>query len=118
MQKIVCLLNETLIYENAANLQSLKKKIKNLIYDFEEIEVESENFEVVYDLTSFFENHSYLNITEIAKRADINPGLMRQYTSGIKFPSEDRVKIIEKAIKEIGKELIRVKLHKPQRELA
>ena len=37
-----------------------------------------------YDLQSFFNYFSFLNVTEIAKRAGINPSLMRQYSSGIK----------------------------------
>lgn len=105
-----------LIYDYANNLQNLMNKLKNLIYEFEKVEVD--HFEISYDLTSFFENHSYLNISDIAKRAGINPGLMRQYASGNKFPSEDRVMEIEDAIREIGKELSKVKLHKSIREYA
>ncbi len=101
----------TLIYDYSNTLQSLKNKLKELILEFENKKVD--DFEVSYDLTSFFESHSYLNITDIAKRAEINPTLMRQYAAGIKFPSEDRVKQIEHAIREIGKELTKVKLHKP-----
>lgn len=103
-----------LIYDLANNLAALKKKLITLISEFENIEVT--DFEVSYDLTTFFEQFSYLNITDIAKRAGINPGLMRQYSSGIKFPSEDRVIEIEDAIRAIGKELSRVKLHKPKPE--
>ena len=43
---------------------------------------------------------------------------MRQYSSGLKFPSEERVKEIESAIREIGKELSKIKLHKRDREYA
>jgi hypothetical protein len=39
---------------------------------------------------------------------------MSHYASGIKFPSEERVKEIEAAIREIGKELSKVKLHKAE----
>ena len=41
-----------------------------------------------YDLQSFFNYFSFLNVTEIAKRAGINPSLMRQYSSGIKNAGE------------------------------
>ena len=41
-----------------------------------------------YDLQSFFNYFSFLNVTEIAKRAGINPSLMRQYNSGIKNAGE------------------------------
>ena len=63
---------------------------------------------------AFFETYSYLNISDIAKVAGINPGLMRQYSSGNKFPSKERVKEIEKAVKKIGRELTQVNLHKSQ----
>jgi hypothetical protein len=43
---------------------------------------------------------------------------MRQYSIGNKFPSADRVQEIEDAVKAIGKELSKVKLHKSQKELA
>ena len=45
-------------------------------------------FNYQYDLQSFFEYFSFLNVSEIAKRAGINPSLMRQYTSGIKNAGE------------------------------
>ena len=102
--------NNNLIIESAPSLEKLKKKIQKAVSDIEKIEVDT--YEVSYDLTSFFEQYSYLNISNIAKRANISPLLMRQYSAGIKFPSGKRVKEIELAIKEIGKELSRVKLHK------
>jgi len=105
-----------LIVDSAKTLEALKKKIANLVYEFEEVQVGE--FEISYDLTSFFEEYSFLNISDLAKRAGINPTLMRQYVSGNKYPSEERVQEIENAVKAIGKELTRVKLHKPQRQLA
>ena len=51
----------------------------------QEYEVE---FMYSYDLCSFFEYFSFFNTTEIAKRAHINPSLMRQYTSGVKKAGE------------------------------
>ncbi len=103
-------INNNLIIESAPSLEKLKKKIQKAVYDIEKIEVDT--YEISYDLTSFFEQYSYLNISNIAKRADISPLMMRQYSAGIKFPSAERVKSIEKAIQDIGKELSRVKLHK------
>ena len=81
-------IKETLITDSATTLSALEKNLKDLIQDFEGVEVSE--FEVSYDLTSFFDNHSYLNISDIAKRAGINQALMRQYASGNKFPSEER----------------------------
>lgn len=41
-----------------------------------------------YDLQSFFNYFSYLNISEVAKRAGINQSLFRQYACGIKNAGE------------------------------
>jgi hypothetical protein len=86
------------------------------IYDFENAQVE--DFDISYDLTSFFEQYPYINITEIANKSGINYGLMRQYSIGYKFPSLERVKKIEEVIREIGRRLSRIKLHKPGRAIA
>lgn len=87
-----------------------------MILDFENVEVE--DFEISYDLTSFFEQYSFINVSELGAKAGISAGMMRQYASGLKFPSEDRVLQIKNAVREIGKELSKVKLHKPKREHA
>jgi len=109
-------INENLIVDSASTLEALKKQLKKLILEIEEVEVE--DFQVSYDLTSFFTEHSYLNVSDIAKRVGINENLMRQYASGHKFPSEERVKEIQKSIREIGKELSKTNLHKPKKEYA
>lgn len=101
-----------LIYDVANSMTSLQKKLKTAVLEIENVEIE--DFDVSYDLTSFFEQHSYLKITDIAKYAEINQALMRQYAAGVKYPSEDRVKQIEKAIRQIGRDLTKVKLHKSQ----
>lgn len=105
-----------LIVDSAKTSNALKKKMKQLILDFENIEVEE--FEVSYDLTSFTEQYPYLNLSEVAVKAGISQQMMRQYTSGAKFPSEQRVKQIENAIHEIAKELSKLRLHKSLREYA
>ncbi|MEO5565005.1 MAG: hypothetical protein ABIR18_16280 [Chitinophagaceae bacterium] len=99
-----------LIVDSASNLERLKKKMKVLIFDFEDQEVIS--FDISYDLTSFFEQYPFVNIAEIANKSGINYSLMRQYSIGYKFPSSERVGKIEDAIREIGKELAKIKLHK------
>ena len=104
--------NGNLIYDVANSIASLKKKLKTAVLEIENVEIQ--DFDVSYDLTTFFEQHSYLNISDIAKYAEINQALMRQYAAGVKYPSEDRVKQIEKAIRQIGKDLTKVKLHKSQ----
>lgn len=45
-------------------------------------------FEYKYDLQSFFNYFSFLNVSDIAHRANVNPSLMRQYSRGIKKAGE------------------------------
>ena len=62
-------------------------------------------FEYKYDLQSFFEYFSFLNVTEIAKRAGINPSLMRQYTRGIKNAGEKTYARLAVCMADITKDL-------------
>lgn len=45
-------------------------------------------FTYKYDIQAFFKEFSFLNATDIARRAGINPSLMRQYASGVKKAGE------------------------------
>jgi len=103
---------DALIVDFASTLETLKKKLAKLVKD--DFSIEVSGFDISYDLTSFFEQYSYLSISDIARKTGINPALMRHYASGIKFPSEERVKEIESAIREIGRELSKVRLHKAE----
>ncbi|MBK8501087.1 MAG: type II toxin-antitoxin system HicB family antitoxin [Saprospiraceae bacterium] len=67
-------------------------------------------FELVMDIQEFFMVNEYINITSLAKRIGMNASLLRQYSKGIKFPSLEQVAKIEKAIKQIGRELSRTEL--------
>lgn len=58
-----------------------------------------------YDLQSFFEYFSFLNVSDIAKRAGINPSLMRQYARGIKTAGEKTYGKLSACIDNISKEL-------------
>jgi hypothetical protein len=109
-------INNNLIIDSASSLDSLKRKIKKTVEKIEKINIDS--FEISYDLSTFFEQYSYLNVSNIAKRANISPLLMRQYSAGIKFPSAERVKEIENAIHTIGEELSKVRIHKRERASA
>lgn len=62
-------------------------------------------FEYKYDLRSFFNYFSFLNVTEIAKRAGINPSLMRQYTSGVKVAGETTYRKLSSCVAQIKSEL-------------
>ena len=58
-----------------------------------------------YDLRSFFDYFSFLNVSDIAKRAGINPSLMRQYSRGIKTAGEKTYSRLTECITSITKEL-------------
>ena len=62
-------------------------------------------FHYQYDLQSFFDYFSFLNVTEIAKRSGINPSLMRQYTRGIKNAGEKTYERVADCMASITKEL-------------
>ena len=109
-------INGNLIVDSASTLDKLKNKMKNLVFDFEELKVD--DFVLSFDLTTFFDQYPFINIMEIANKSGINYGLMRQYSIGYKFPSEERVKKIEDTIREIGRQLSKIKLHKAQKAVA
>lgn len=63
------------------------------------------DFSYQYDLQSFFEYFSFLNVTDIARRAGINPSLMRQYASGIKNAGERTYARLSACMDSLTKEL-------------
>lgn len=58
-----------------------------------------------FDLRYYFEHYSYLNITEFAKKININSSLLRQYRKGLAYSSETQFDTIRKGLHYIGKEL-------------
>lgn len=58
-----------------------------------------------YDIESFFNRFSYLNISRVAERAGINSSLMRQYASGVTKAGQKQYEKIRKAISCIAEEL-------------
>ncbi len=59
------------------------------------------------DLRSFFELVREVKISNIAKKAGINPSLLRRYKLG-ETASEEQLKKIETAVHRLGEELISV----------
>jgi predicted RNase H-like HicB family nuclease len=68
-------------------------------------------FLIRYDLQAFFEEFEELKISSIAKRANLNESLLRQYASGNKYPSPEQAKKIETALHELGEKLNNVALY-------
>jgi predicted RNase H-like HicB family nuclease len=71
-------------------------------------ELDNPEFVYKFDIPSFFENFDYLKISKVALKAGINESLLRQYKTKKAFASEEQTKKVEKAIHELGKELMTV----------
>lgn len=63
------------------------------------------DFVYKYDLQSFFNFFSFLNVNEIARRSGINPSLMRQYSRGIKRAGEKTYARMSVCLSDITREL-------------
>ena len=101
-------IGDNLILDSGTNLATLERKLKKALKDF--VGIEEVQFEYAFDLTVFFEQFNFLNQSKIAELAGINPGLIRQYSSGHKQPSIDQVGKIENAIHKLGIQLKSVQL--------
>lgn len=102
------LINENLFINSANSLKALEAKLRKSLKQFEGLgQVE---FEYAYDLTIFFEQFNFLNQSKLAELAGINPGLLRQYSSGHKQPSREQVARIQKAVRHLAARLKTVQL--------
>lgn len=63
-------------------------------------------FEWKYDLQSFFNYFSVLNVSELARKSGVNASLLRQYRNGFAKASEKQYDKIRQCIQQIGQELI------------
>jgi len=100
---------DDLISEFATSVDALEKKMRKLLKDFHQLP--NIEFEHSYDLTVFFEEYDFLKQSKIAELAGMNPGLLRQYASGVKHPSPAQAKKIEKAVHDLAKELKAVSIY-------
>lgn len=68
-------------------------------------EVPELEFDFKYDLQSFFDYFSVINVTKLAEKAGINASLLRQYRSGAAKAGQKQYDKLENVIHEIGREL-------------
>ncbi|WP_372920478.1 type II toxin-antitoxin system HicB family antitoxin [Salegentibacter sp.] len=80
-----------------------RKLNENWVQEIEQLT----EFEYQLDIASFFKLLP-IKISAIAEKTGINPSLMRQYASGKANVSEKRAREIEKAIHELGEDLLSV----------
>lgn len=97
--------NHNLITDFAETIVELEGKIKSLLWDFEELAPEQVKFIHQYDIYALFKRFDFLKISTVAEHAGMNPGLLRQYVSGTKNPSEEQAKKIEKTLHNLAAEL-------------
>lgn len=69
------------------------EETKELVENVPELE-----FEFKYDIQSFFNYFSFLNISAVADMAGINASLMRQYSAGIATAGEKQYVKIRRAV--------------------
>jgi len=97
--------NDNLIADAGTDIADLEQKFKKLLNDFEGVDPDELEFVHLYDVYALFQKFDFLNISKIADRAGINPGLMRQYASGVKHPSLSRAKEIENVLHELAAQM-------------
>ncbi len=106
----------------ADSKKEVLENLKMLIKDYQEhegkedsfwgkVDVEKVSFELRYDLQAFFAEYDFLNASAIARHADMNESLVRQYASGKKFPSAEQTKKLESTIKALTKPLQKLSLY-------
>ncbi len=103
------------VKEVLANLRSLLADF--IIHEgqhskkWKKVDIATVEFNIKYDLQAFFEEHSYLNISEVAKRAGMNTSLLRGYAPGSKHASAEQTKKIEETLHRLASELQEVSLY-------
>jgi len=106
---------------SGATIEEIEQNLRALIDDYVENESSAYNewksvkssdvqFDHVYDLSAFFEVFDDVKVVGIARRAGINPSLVRHYVAGTKYPSPQQAKRLEMAIHELGDKLREVVL--------
>ena len=102
----------------SALLQNIKDSIEDYV-DHEgkkdkfwsKIDLSNTQFNISFDLQAFFKEFKEIKISSLAVLAELNPSLLRQYASGIKFPSVDQAKKIELAVHALAKKLNKVAIY-------
>jgi transcriptional regulator with XRE-family HTH domain len=101
---------DNLIVDFGKTVDGLKKKMTKLLFDFHKLSSTKYAFEIQYDISGLFDDKKYLNASAVADRAGISRLMLRQYRSGHKFPTKEKLEKLEAAIHEIGEELKALKI--------
>ena len=89
---------------------SVKEVVESYIEHGDELPEELKDIQFVYkyDVASIFNYYDWINVSRFAKKAGINPSLMRQYRMGKTYISENQTEKIEKTLHALGSELTEV----------
>lgn len=105
------LYKDNLIVDMAATVLQLENQLKQLLFDFEDVDPNAVQFNHLYDVYALFAQFDFLNISKVAKQADINPGLLRQYASGVKNPSATQAKKLEDTLHNLAKQMQNISVY-------
>ena len=94
-------------FENSVReiIQFYKEDGKELPEELKDVQ-----FVYKYDIASMFNYYNWINVSQFAKKAGINPSLMRQYRIGKTYISENQIGKIERVLHSLGNELAAIKL--------
>lgn len=106
--------DDNLMVDSATSIDVLKKRFEKLLKNFHNIKSNNLEFDIQYDIAGLFDQKKYLNASAIADQAGISRGLMRQYMAGNKYPSAERALVIQNTIRNLGKELQKIKMAIPK----
>lgn len=109
------------ILEMAESLDALIASFRYQIQDYIEhegkdklewqnVNVADIEFDFVATLDGLFDTFSFLKISTVAKEAGINPSLLRQYASGVKFPSLNVAQKIEQTIHRLAQSMLKMQV--------
>jgi predicted RNase H-like HicB family nuclease len=103
-----------------SSVEEAKNNLQNAICDYVDMykqtgkaiprELQNPVFVYKYDMASFFDCFKWINVSNFAQKAEINPSLLLQYKNKITFASEKQKEKIQKTINQMGKELAAVRL--------
>jgi len=89
---------EEMILSYTENGRKIPEELKNLQFVYK------------YDIASMFDYYDWINVSRFAKKAGINPSLMRQYRIGKTYISESQKNKIENTLHSLGNELATIRL--------
>ena len=103
----------TTVEEAKADFEnSVKEMILSYTETNREIPDELKDIQFIYkyDIASMFNYYDWINVSKFARKAGINPSLMRQYRVGDTYISEKQINKIENTLRSLGNELSTIKL--------